>query len=418
MEKRYIRKGLVIGVLFLFLGASATLGVSAGAWADNFDTYTLGQLLDGGPDDGGWEGWAGSAAAYGTVTNVQYRSAPHSLDISAGSDLIHRYGDTTGVWTYTAYLYIPTGQSGGSYGGTYFIMQDVYTNGGGDTHWAVQLQFDNVNDWVESEFDGATVPFNYDEWIEIRVEVDFDTDWLEIYINDQFLVEKPWTEGVQGLNDGTLCLASVDLFADGSTSVYYDDMSWVPAGGDFVCDAGGPYSGEIDQPIQFTGFATGGVEPYTWAWEFGDGDTSDVQNPTHAYDTAGTYTATLTVTDATSAVVTDDATVTVIGPQPALEIGTVTGGFGLKASVKNTGTGAATNVDWTITLDGKLVFLGKSSTGTIATLAAAGEEPIKAKFIFGIGNTNIKISASCDEGKTAEVTKTALVLGPFVLKVA
>jgi len=105
--------------------------------------------------------------------------------------------------------------------------------------------------------------------------------------------------------------------------------------------------------------------------------------------------------------------------EPDLEIGTVTGGFGfVKASVKNTGAGAATNVDWTITLDGKLVFLGKSSTGTFATLAANGEEAIKSKFIFGIGNTNIKITATCDEGQTAEVTKTALVLGPFVLKVA
>jgi hypothetical protein len=417
MKKNFSRKFLVIGILFLFLGASATLGVNTGAWADNFDTYTNGQLLDGGPDDGGWEGWGGSAAAYGTVTNANYRSAPHSLDISGASDLIHRYGDTTGVWTYTAYLFIPTGQSGGTYGGTYFIMQDVYTNGGSDTHWAVQLQFDNVNNWVESEFDGATVPFSYDEWIEIRVEVDFDTDWLEIYINDQFLVEKPWTQGIQGLNDGTLCLASVDLYADSSTTVYYDDMSWVPAGGDFICDAGGPYSGEVDQEIQFTGFATGGTEPYTWEWDFGDGATADVQNPKHAYTEAGEYTATLTVTDADSNIVNDTATVTIIPPQPVLEIGAITGGFGIKSSIINSGEGPATNVEWTIALDGTLIFLGKSSTDTIATIAAAGEEAIKAGLILGIGKTNIAVSATCDEGVTAEATASAFVLGPFVLGV-
>jgi len=103
--------------------------------------------------------------------------------------------------------------------------------------------------------------------------------------------------------------------------------------------------------------------------------------------------------------------------QPELEIGTITGGFGVKASVKNTGDGAATNVNWTIALDGKLVFLGKSSTGIIASLAAAGEEPIKAGFILGFGKTNIVVSATCDEGKTAEKTATAFVLGPFVLGV-
>jgi hypothetical protein len=100
---------------------------------------------------------------------------------------------------------------------------------------------------------------------------------------------------------------------------------------------------------------------------------------------------------------------------PELEIGEVTGGFGLKSSVKNTGDGDATNVVWNITLDGKLVFLGKASTGTFTTLATSAEEPIKASFILGFGKTNIVISASCDEGKTAEVTKTAFILGPLVL---
>lgn len=120
-----------------------------------------------------------------------------------------------------------------------------------------------------------------------------------------------------------------------------------------------------------------------------------------------------------SAVYYDDVSVwaTETPTNPELEIGEVTGGFGLKTSVKNTGDAAATNVIWNITLDGKLIFMGKSSTGTIATLAAAGEEPIKASFILGFGKTNIVISAICDEGKTDEVTKTAFVLGPFVLAV-
>jgi hypothetical protein len=103
--------------------------------------------------------------------------------------------------------------------------------------------------------------------------------------------------------------------------------------------------------------------------------------------------------------------------EPLLQIGTITGGIGVKATVKNTGTGDATNVVWTITLDGKLVFLGKSTTDTIATIAAGGEESIKSAFILGFGKTNIVVSASCDEGATAELTKTAFVLGPFVLGV-
>ncbi len=37
--------------------------------------------------------------------------------------------------------------------------------------------------------------------------------------------------------------------------------------------------------------------PWTFAWDFGDGNKSTEQNPVHTYDKVGEYTATLTVTD-------------------------------------------------------------------------------------------------------------------------
>lgn len=35
--------------------------------------------------------------------------------------------------------------------------------------------------------------------------------------------------------------------------------------------------------------------PVSWSWDFGDGNTSDLKNPTHAYSAVGTYTVSLTV---------------------------------------------------------------------------------------------------------------------------
>lgn len=64
-----------------------------------------------------------------------------------------------------------------------------------------------------------------------------------------------------------------------------------------IVNAGGPYLGGINTPIQFEGSAAGGEPPYTWHWDFGDGATSDIQNPTHTYDGSGEYIVTLTVTD-------------------------------------------------------------------------------------------------------------------------
>ncbi|UCD13590.1 MAG: PKD domain-containing protein [Thermoplasmatales archaeon] len=50
--------------------------------------------------------------------------------------------------------------------------------------------------------------------------------------------------------------------------------------------------------ITFTDNSTvGDANITTWAWDFGDGDTSNVTNPTHTYAAAGNYTVTLTVTD-------------------------------------------------------------------------------------------------------------------------
>jgi hypothetical protein len=104
--------------------------------------------------------------------------------------------------------------------------------------------------------------------------------------------------------------------------------------------------------------------------------------------------------------------------EPELDIGEISGGFGITSSVKNTGTGDATDVEWSITLDGGLIILGKETTGSIATIAAAGEEEIKSGLIFGIGKPTITVFAECAEGKTAEANATGFVLLFFVLNVA
>jgi PKD repeat protein len=49
----------------------------------------------------------------------------------------------------------------------------------------------------------------------------------------------------------------------------------------------------------------------SWAWNFGDGATSTLQNPSHTYRAAGTYTVTLTVTSNTGQTNTSTASVTV-----------------------------------------------------------------------------------------------------------
>ncbi|MEM7038182.1 MAG: PKD domain-containing protein, partial [Bacteroidota bacterium] len=53
---------------------------------------------------------------------------------------------------------------------------------------------------------------------------------------------------------------------------------------------------EVPFDVQFTDQSTG--TPTGWMWDFGDGNTSTAQNPMHTYTAPGTYTVTLTVTNA------------------------------------------------------------------------------------------------------------------------
>jgi len=70
-----------------------------------------------------------------------------------------------------------------------------------------------------------------------------------------------------------------------------------------------PTSGQAPLTVNFTGSASGGTAPYTYSWNFGDGQSSTTQNPTHTYQNAGNFIATLTVTDSASA--TANATVNI-----------------------------------------------------------------------------------------------------------
>jgi PKD repeat protein len=70
-------------------------------------------------------------------------------------------------------------------------------------------------------------------------------------------------------------------------------------------------STDIPATHRFEANALGGTPPYTYQWDFGDGQEANVQNTRHTYENPGTYTATLTVTDATGQTASDSTEVIV-----------------------------------------------------------------------------------------------------------
>ncbi|HET7694175.1 MAG TPA: PKD domain-containing protein [Vicinamibacterales bacterium] len=89
--------------------------------------------------------------------------------------------------------------------------------------------------------------------------------------------------------------------------------------------AGGPYSGDAGATIAFS--ASGSSDPdgdsLTYAWTFSDGGTATGVNPRRTYQTAGTFSATVTVSDGRggSASATASITITAANRSPQAQIG-------------------------------------------------------------------------------------------------
>ncbi len=90
--------------------------------------------------------------------------------------------------------------------------------------------------------------------------------------------------------------------------------------GRLQAEANGPYKGDDQTPIKFTGSIIGGLPPYTFHWDFGDGGTSSEQNPSYRYTTIGTYTATFTIRDGEGNESSDAANVTITYALPSVTL--------------------------------------------------------------------------------------------------
>jgi PKD repeat protein len=80
--------------------------------------------------------------------------------------------------------------------------------------------------------------------------------------------------------------------SDTETKTGYITVSTSPVA-DF---SGTPTSGNTPLTVSFSDLSTG--NPTSWSWTFGDGGTSTTQSPSHQYSAAGTYTVSLTATNA------------------------------------------------------------------------------------------------------------------------
>jgi hypothetical protein len=164
------------------------------------------------------------------------------------------------------------------------------------------------------------------------------------------------------------------------------------------------YQTVIGQPVSLQGRVSGGVQPYIFSWDLGDGNSSIEQNPTYTYKLKGNYTLILTVIDNQGTTATDITTIEVIDNQDiSVEIKNIRGNLGF---IRTTIVAGETQVNWSISIDGH-VFLSNETNGTIPPNVQA---TVRLPFIFGFGFADVTISAS-----TIVEVRRAFILGPFIL---
>ncbi len=183
----------------------------------------------------------------------------------------------------------------------------------------------------------------------------------------------------------------------------------------------GPTTGGTHKDYMYTTTATDPESQqiyYLWSWGdtmgpwLGPFDSGAPALATHQWNTSGDYSIKVKAKDVDGAESGWSDSITIhIDDSPRLEIDEITGGFGsVTVQITNTGAGDAVNVNWSISLQGGLVLLGRQTTGTLLKVVPGFSPEIHTGFLFGLGKVTIAVSVG-----TTEKTVSAFLLGPFVI---
>jgi hypothetical protein len=213
-------------------------------WADYrhdaFDSYEVGFGLHG---QYGWKGWDNNPAADGFVTDAQVHSLFNSLEVAGPTDLVQEFDFPLGRYTLTAWQFVPADfesacDPSGLYCGSFLILLNTYQDGG-PYNWSVQLHADSLTgSFIRDQEVPAALPLVTEQWARIDVLIDLNTDLYRVYYRGIELgTAASWTAGVYGGGGGALDIGALDLYANGSSPVYYDDIYVrLVTPGDLNCD--------------------------------------------------------------------------------------------------------------------------------------------------------------------------------------
>jgi outer membrane protein assembly factor BamB len=229
-------------------------------------------------------------------------------------------------------------------------------------------------------------------------------------------------------------IASIpDVIGDGSMEMLAGGRN-----GKVVCYSGGENATQhpVNITAQFSAAPLGGIAPLlvqftdlstventtitSWAWDFENDGTIDShdQNPSWTYTEPRTYTVSLMVSDGhISDTEVKEGYITVLPMGSTIvEIGNITGGLlAVTAEVRNNGSTDVSLLNWTMSIDGGLVFLGKIKSGTVDSLSAGTSTEITDRPVFGFGRIIVTVTVEVPGYEPVEKTATGFLFLFIVL---
>jgi PKD repeat protein len=116
------------------------------------------------------------------------------------------------------------------------------------------------------------------------------TDWAWDFGDGETSIEQSPSHTYDTVGEYTVSLKVIGPGgSDTETKADYIDVG--PVHADFTAS---PTTGDPPLTVQFTDQSTGEITD--WAWDFGDGETSTEQSPSHTYNAVGEHTISLTIT--------------------------------------------------------------------------------------------------------------------------
>jgi chitinase len=177
-------------------------------------------------------------------------------------------------------------------------------------------------------------------------------------------------------------------------------------------------------PLSVTFSSAGSSDPdgsiVSFAWSFGDGGTSTSANPSHAYSTAGAYTATLTVTDNRGATASKSVAISVQASPSAVM-------FVSGISMQALKTASGSYAQGTVTIqraDGQPMagavvtaqWSGLVKGTATATTDSAGSAVFKSKTVRKAGTVTLTVTSVSKAGATYDRARNVVTSAAVALR--